>query len=129
MSPQKFGSGVTQADIDEKALIQKKAYQNCSVIAVCYRAGQGHESSAWMCIENMALAATAEGLGIVPSCFWDEHEEAVKIILGVPEGYKIAAVMLIGVQEGYPEVKYPDKSRRPEFSWLHRNTFGISGNP
>ena len=78
----------------------------------------------WMCIENMAIVATAEGLGIVPSSFWEEHQEAVEKLLGIPEGYKLATVMLIGVQEGYPKEKYPAASRRPDLSWLHRNRFG-----
>ena len=72
----------------------------------------------------MALAATAEGLGIVPSTHWAESKEAVKKLLGIPEGYELATVMLIGVQEGYPNEKYPVPPRRPEFSWLHRNGFG-----
>ena len=76
-----------------------------------------------MCIENMALAATAEGLGIVTSAFWDEDQEAVEKLLGLPDGYELASILLIGVQEGYPK-KFPEVSRRPDFSWLHRNRFG-----
>ncbi|MFC1935217.1 nitroreductase family protein [Chloroflexota bacterium] len=116
--------GSTQADADERALQQRKAYRNCSVVAVCHKEGHEQAVSAWMCIENMALAATAEGLGIVPSTFWGEHQEAVQKLLGVPEGYELATVMLIGVQEGHPREKFPDVPQRPEFSWLHRNRFG-----
>ena len=47
---------------DERALKQKEAYQNCSVVAVCHKEGHEQAVSAWMCIENVALAATAEGL-------------------------------------------------------------------
>ena len=123
ISPQ---PGATQADVDEKAMKQRKAYENCSVVAVCHKEGHEQAVSAWACIENMALAATAEGLGIVPSSFWKEegHQEAVEKLLGIPEGYELATVMLIGVQEGYPKVKYPERQRRPDFSWLHRNRFG-----
>ena len=116
--------GTTQADVDEAALKQRKAYQNCSVVAVCHKEGHEQAVSTWMCIENMALAATAEGLGIVPSTFWEEHQEAVEKLLGIPEGYELATVVLIGVQEGYPKEKYPDVPRRPDFSWLHRDRFG-----
>jgi 5,6-dimethylbenzimidazole synthase len=124
ISPQRYGSGTTQADVEERALKQRKAYQNCSVVAVCHKEGHEQAVSTWMCIENMALAATAEGLGIVPSTFWEEHKEAVEKLLGIPEGYELATVVLIGVQEVYPGKKYPDIPRRPEFSWLHRNRFG-----
>ena len=108
----------------EDTLKQKKAYQNCSVIAVCHK--EEHAASAWTCIQNMALAATAEGLGTVPSTFWGEHQKAVEKLLGLPEGYKLATVMLMGVQEGYPNTNYPKPPRRPEFSWLHRNRFGVA---
>ena len=118
--------GATQADVDERAMIQRKAYQNCSVVAVCHKAGEEQAVSAWMCVQNMGLAATAEGVGIVPSSFWEEHQVAVAKLLGLPDGYELAAVVLIGTQEGYPDTKYPDRPKRPEFSWLHRNQFGTA---
>ncbi len=50
---------------------QKNNYLNSTVVAVCNRRGHGigrkpwmnieNIASAWMCIENMALAATADG--------------------------------------------------------------------
>jgi len=122
ISPQRYGGPkATQADVDKTALRQRKAYQNCSVVAVCHKEGHEQAVSTWMCIQNMALAATADGLGIVPSSFWEEHQKAVEKLLGIPEGYELATVMLIGVQEDQP--KDPDKPRRPDFSWLHRNSF------
>ncbi|MFH1169848.1 MAG: nitroreductase family protein [Chloroflexota bacterium] len=124
ISPQRFGAGTTQEYVDARAMMQRKAYRNCSVVAVCHKKGQAE--STWMCIENMALAATAEGLGIVPSTFWGKHQEEVEKLLAIPDGYKLATVMLIGVQEGFPNTKYPDITRRPDFSWLHRNRFGVS---
>lgn len=105
---------------------QKKAYKNCSVVAACYKEGPGHLWSMWACIQNMALAATAEGLGIVPSTLWEEHQRAVQKLLGLPDGYRLATMVLIGVQKGYPRAKTPQIQRRPEFSWLHRNRFGTS---
>jgi nitroreductase len=103
-------------------LSQKNTYKNCSVVAVCYKKGHGNHWSAWMCIENMYLAATAEGLGIVPSELWGEDQAAVQKLLGLPEDYKLAAIILVGRQKGYP--KFPKVKRRPEWSWLHRNRFG-----
>ena len=110
----------------DETLKQKEAYQNCSVVAVCNKEGQPQLISTWMCIQNMALAATAEGLGIVPSTFWGEHQEEVEKLIGLPEGYELATVMLIGVQEGYGKGKFPDIQRRPDFSWLYRNRFGTA---
>ena len=104
------------------ALVQKNTYKNCSLVAVCYQKGHGNHWCAWMCIQNMALAATAEGLGIVPSELWAEDQVAVEKLLGLPVDYKLAAVVLIGRQKGYPKV--PKVKRRPEWSWLHRNQFG-----
>jgi nitroreductase len=103
---------------------QKKAYKNCNVVAACYKEGGGYHWSMWSCIQNMALAATAEGLGIVPSTLWGGHQTAVEKLLGLPDGYRLATMVLIGVQRGYPRAKTPQILRRPEFSWLHRNRFG-----
>ena len=104
------------------ALAQKNAYKNCSVVAMCYKKGPANHWCAWMCVQNMALAATAEGLGIVPSTLWGEDQAAVEKLLGLPEDYKLATMVLVGRQKGYPKV--PKVKRRPEWSWLHRNQFG-----
>jgi 5,6-dimethylbenzimidazole synthase len=104
------------------ALAQKKAYRNCAVVAACYKDQPGSHWCAWMAVQNMALAATAEGLGIVPSTLWGEDQAAVEKLLGLPEGYKLATMVLVGVQKGYP--RFPKVPRRPEFGWLHRNRFG-----
>lgn len=105
---------------------QRKAYKNCSVVATCYKEDAGHLWSMWACIQNIALAATAEGLGIVPSTLWGERQKAVEKLLGLPDGYKLATMVLVGVQKGYPRAKTPQIPRRSEFSWLHRNRFGTS---
>ena len=101
---------------------QKNAYKNCRVVAVCCEKDPHNQWAAWMCIQNMYLAATAEGLGIVPSELWDEDKTAVENLLGLPENYRLAAVVLVGKQKGYPNL--PTVKRRPEGSWLHRNHFG-----
>ncbi len=103
------------------ALSQRNAYANCAVVAVCYKKGPGNHWCAWMCVQNMALAATAEGLGIVPSTLWAEDQAEVEKLLGLPEDFKLATMVLIGRQKGYPKV--PKVKRRPEWIWLHRNKF------
>jgi nitroreductase len=114
------------AEIEARGRRQRNAYNNCAVVAVCYEASDEREdlSSAWMAVQNMYLAATAEGLGIVPSTFWGDHQVEVETLLGLPEDYKLATVCLIGVQEGYPDsIKEARRPRRSESSWLHRNRF------
>lgn len=104
------------------AMKQKSMYTNTSPVAVCYKQGGGMDWSAWAAIENMALAATAEGYGILPSTLWGEPKREAEKLLGLPENYEIASVVLIGKQKGKP----PKILRRPDYSWLHRNKFGIS---
>ena len=100
-------------------MAQKNAYNNCGVVALCSKKPAG-AVSAWMCYQNMALAATVEGLATVPSTLGGEHKEAVEKLLSVPEDYDLITVMLCGVPTGEPN----PKKMRPEFSWLHKNKFG-----
>jgi nitroreductase len=82
-------------------------------------------ASTWMCIENMALAATADGLGFQISIFREEHKIAVEKLLGIPEDYELATMIMIGIPTVVPrerEIGLP----RPDFSWLSRNRFGTS---
>jgi nitroreductase len=103
-------------------MAQKNAYRNCRVVAVCNEKGLQNRFAAWLCIQNMYLAATAEGLGIVPSELWEEDRDAVQRLLGLPENYLIAAIVLGGKQKGYPN--FPKVKGRPEWIWLHRNKYG-----
>ena len=112
---------------EEVARIQKKVYFNTSVVAACYKVDDGGNLwSMWSCIQNMALAATAEGLGILPSTLWGGHQKAAEKILGLPEDYGLATMVLIGVQTGHPRKTTPKVAQRPEGSYLHRNQFGTS---
>ena len=112
---------------------QKNSYLNSTVIAVCNMKGHGigrkpwmnieNIASTWMCIENMALAATADGLGIQISILREEHKIAAEKLLGIPENYELATMVLIGIKG-----EEPGKRRRVrlDFSWLHKNRFGDS---
>jgi nitroreductase len=122
---------------------QKDAYRNCSVVAVCNKKGHGigrkpwmhieNIASTWMCIENMELAATAEGLGIVTSILREEHKVAVEKLLGIPEGYELATMVLVGIEGeflGRQEILGKRRAEvRPAFTWLHRNRFGVPAVP
>ena len=117
-------ANATPEETETRALRQKNAYRNCSVVAVCCVDDEEDLVGAWMAVQNMYLAATSEGLGVVPSTFWGRHQKRVGKLLGLPEGYKLATVCLIGVQGGYPDsFKEARRARRAESSWLHRNKF------
>lgn len=111
------GPGETQKEVEERALNQKKWFQNASVIAVCTRSGD--VGTGWLAVENMSLAAVAEGLNSNIITYWDEGKKEVEKILGLREDYELTCVLKIGVAE----VEVTPPKRRPEFSWLHKNKF------
>ena len=109
--------GEGQEKVEERALVQKRSFQNASVVAVCNQKGQ--VESGWLCIQNMSLAAVGLGLGSGIIAFWGEPEAEVKKILNIPENYELAAVMKFGVPAESPS----PPSRRPEDNWIHKNRF------
>jgi nitroreductase len=111
------GPGESQDEVEGRALNQKKWFKNASVVAVCT---QGRDvASAWLAVENISLTAVADGLGSGIIGFGGEEKNAVEKLLGLPAGYELVCVLKVGVPEG--EVTKPPM--RPEFSWLHKNTF------
>jgi nitroreductase len=112
---------------------QRDAYKNCTVVAVCHKRGHGtgrkpwmnteNIASTWMCIENMALAATAGGLGMQISILREEHKIAVETLLGIPEDCELATIVMFGMPAEAPRTREMGAAR-PEFSWLYRNRFG-----
>jgi hypothetical protein len=54
-------SGADQESFKPRANAQRDSLRNASVLAVFHRAGQ--DASIWLAIENISLAAVAEGLG------------------------------------------------------------------
>jgi nitroreductase len=111
------GPGETQKEVDERALNQKRWFKNSSVVAVCTRSGDF--GTGWLAVENISLAAVAEGLGSNIIFYWDEEKKEAEKILGLPEDYELICLLKIGVPDG--EVTVP--KRRPDFSWLHKNRF------
>lgn len=128
-----FQQALQQPQFIKSAARQRNAYRNCTVIAVCNQKGHGigrkpwmnveNIASTWMCIENMALAATAEGLGMQISILREEHKVAMEKLLGIPEDCELATFVLIGVPAEVRRTK-EFGGTRPDFSWLHRNRFG-----
>ena len=111
------GPGETQKNVEERALFQKKSFENASVVAVCV--GKEQTTNGWLSIENIALAAVADGLGICIVSYWDEGKKEAEKVLAIPGDYELVCVLKIGIpgEEGAP------RKRRPEGSWLHRNQF------
>ena len=116
----------TDEELEQGALRQKRYFRNSSIVAVCNEAGW--ERSVWLCIENMSLAAVAESLGSCIVLYWGEEKTKAEELLGLPQNYELTALLKIGVpgEKGFARDKNPRAPRRPEFSWLHKNTFGNS---
>jgi len=111
------GSDQTQKDVEDRALNQKRWFKNASVVAVCTRLDQS--ANGWLAVENMSLAAVAEGLGSNIISYWDEAKKRVETLIGLPERYELTCVLKFGV----PGEEGSSRERRPEFSWLHRSKF------
>jgi len=107
-----------------RVAIEEGLYQNSSVVAICVRKGGLSAAAAWTAAENIALAATADGLGCVMSIFGGEFRVAVEKMLGIPDTHELATVLALGVPAHTPPKVGVD---RPEFSWLHVNRFGNPG--
>lgn len=92
----------------ELANLQKTALETAPVlVAVCYKnydipseIGKMGISTThahtWQCIQNMWLAATAEGLGFSPTFYADDVYNQAKKLLGLPQGVELAAIVRIG---------------------------------
>ena len=109
--------------LGKRAIAQKESFRNASIVAVCNKVDW--ERSVWLCIENISLAAVAEGLGSGIVLYWDEERAMVGEILGLPSDYELTAVLKIGVpgEEGYSREENPYAPRRPDFSWLHKDRY------
>jgi nitroreductase len=108
----------------KNAIFQKESFNNASLIAACHK--EGGENSVWLSIENISLAAVAEGLGTGIAFYFDKARAMIGELLGLPPDYALTAVLKVGVpgEEGYSREKNPYAPRRPEFSWFHRNRYG-----
>ena len=112
-----FGDPV-QREMYRKAIpVQAKMLVNSpELLFVCYRLRKPLEkcqalyelndlASVWMCIENIMLAMAAEGLYGVTAV---PHETpSLKKVLGVPNGYEVAAAIPLGYPEDYSVKQKP----------------------
>lgn len=107
-----------------RVAIEMGLYRNSSVVAICIKKGGLSTAAAWTAAENIAVAATAEGLGCVMSIFGGEYKSIVEKLLGIPDTHELATVLALGVPEKVPPKVGVD---RPDFSWLHVDSFGNPG--
>ena len=96
------------------------------LLIICYKLRKSHKecetlydlndlASIWMCMENILLAMTAEGLYGVTAV--PRETELLKKVLDVPGGYEVAAAIPIGYPKDY-SVKQADISLKEK---LHYN--------
>ena len=74
--------------------------------------------SAWLFVENLCLAAVSEGLGTQLFAYWDDAEEEVNQLLGVPDKFKQVIGVNIGVQ--HPDFKPEKKVLKSKSKWIFR---------
>lgn len=78
-------------------------------------------ASVYPAVQNLLLAARAEGLGAAMTTLLCHHEPAVKAMLNIPEGYATAAHVALG----YLDVPFPSKlSRLPLSEVVFSKEFG-----
>jgi nitroreductase len=115
-----LASNVPQEEAEALAGAQRDAFAYCVAVALIYdKEKRLPMESSWNCITTIWLAAVAEGLGMSPAYFGLPAQGPLKEMLGVPEGYDIAAVLRIGVPEVVPDAK-PRKSLE---ECIHYNRF------
>jgi 5,6-dimethylbenzimidazole synthase len=107
-----------------RVAIEKNLYNNSSIVAICNKKGVFGGAGAWMAAENIALAATGEGIGCVMSIFGGEYKDVVEKLLELPDTHELATIMALGTPEGEWPTKRSVGEDRPDFSWLHLNSFG-----
>ena len=106
-------------DTEKAAQRQKDSFANASLVLVFHNSKLADAAGVWCCIENMLLAAVAEGLGTRIARFRGDSVTDINKLMGAPEGMDLVAAISIGVPAEKPE----SRSLRPDGSWLHRNSF------
>jgi nitroreductase len=104
---------------EKVAQAQKDSFANASLVLVYSKPGAAEAATAWVCIENMLLAATGEGLGTRIGMFWGDSVKEIDKLVNAPEDLALAAAITVGI----PAEEPGPRSLRPDDSWLHRNSF------
>jgi nitroreductase len=80
-------------------------------------------ASIWCCIENILVAATAEGIFGVTRIPSDKEIEHIKIILDIPEKYAVPCYLALGYPDEKHETVIPQHSIQAE-ERIHFNRWG-----
>lgn len=70
--------------------------KQCPLLAPVEQSSLNYFASAWCALENMLLAATAEGLGAVFHIPVSDEAEQIKKIVGAPDEYEFICLLSIG---------------------------------
>jgi len=121
-----LGSDVS-GSVEEHARRQREAFTQTVLLMVYHRVGKNERESrydggsAWLLMENICLAAVAEGLGTRIVSFWDWAEKEVDGLLKAPEGKRQVSGINIGVPGPLEEIR--PRALKSMEKWVHRNTF------
>jgi nitroreductase len=114
------------AGIMERAKIQKEAFQSATLLMIYQSVGNSrieeefNAAGAWLLVENICLAAMAEGLATRIVSFWAGKEGEVDKLLHMPAGKRQVTAINVGIPDEVP----PPRALKPREKWVHRNTFG-----
>jgi nitroreductase len=104
---------------EKLALKQRDSFKNASLVVVYCNRELADSAGPWLCIENMSLAAVAEGLGSRIARFSGDAIAQINAILSAPQQMELVAAFSVGL----PAEEPAPRKLRPEESWLHRNRF------
>ena len=111
---------VPREEAEQMAGAQRDAFTNSVVVALAYGKDKRLPiESSWCCITTIWLAACAEGLGMSPAYFAPHAQGPLKEMLGIPDGYDIAAILRLGIPDAVPDAK----PRKELDECLHYNRF------
>jgi len=98
---------------------QKDSFANAALVVVFHNKKLADSAGVWCCIENMLLAAVAEGLGSRIARLSGDAAKDTNLLLEAPEKMDVVAAISFGI----PDQEPVPRKLRPEGSWLHRNSF------
>jgi nitroreductase len=113
-----LGEQVSEKE-EKAAQRQRTSFFDASLVMVYHNQKLADAAGVWCCIENMLLAAVADGLGARIARFSGHAVNEINALMHAPEGMEFVAAVSIGI----PAEEPGPRKLRPEGSWLHRNRF------
>jgi nitroreductase len=101
---------------------QENAFNNCTTLMIYSYAPEEKDphrydmGSAWLFVENLCLAALEENLGTQIVAFWEDGEEEIDKMLGVPSKFRQCTAVNIGVPD--PSYEPPKKVFKSMSKWV-----------